>query len=224
MPPGADYERGVGDACAAMALEAGDGAEAVASSCLPDSAVTPLQTHTCRVRWTDGSEEAGALADTDGLLTCVRGLWIGVRTADCVPLVLHAPDIGAVGAVHAGWRGTLGGIAGEAVRLLLGRGADPARIHAAFGPCICGDCYEVSPELADDFRRAGLGESVSGMRGARPHIDLVASNRTILTRCGVSPGNIAPPAACTYGSGGVWPSWRRDNGTARRLFTCIRLL
>src|SRR5207248_9234354 len=76
---------------------------------------------------------------------------VGVRVADCVPILVHAER--AAAAVHSGWRGARLGIAGRAIRALQhAAGADPAQMLAAIGPCIGRCCYEVSPELAAEFR------------------------------------------------------------------------
>ena len=77
------------------------------------------------------------------------GLPIGVRTADCVPVILYAEDIKAVAAVHAGWKGTLGGIVDVVVDRLADMGSDPRNIHATFGISICGNCYEVDNDLGE---------------------------------------------------------------------------
>lgn len=175
----------------------------------------PVQTHSCNVAEVDSPRP---LPDTDAIITRTPGLRIGVRTADCVPLLLHAPDIRAVAAIHAGWKGTLGDIAGNAVRCLIEAGASPLLMQAAFGPSICGACYEVSAELADDFRRAGFSDCISGSR----HVDLEAVNRSRLLALGLKAENIRPKPMCTFETA-VLPSWRRC-ATDRRLLTWIMLV
>lgn len=175
----------------------------------------PVQTHSCNVAEVDSPHP---LPDTDAIITRRPGLRIGVRTADCVPLLLHAPDIRAVAAIHAGWKGTLGDIAGNAVRYLIEAGASPLLMQAAFGPSICGACYEVSAELADDFRRAGFSDCISGSR----HVDLEAVNRSRLLALGLQAENISPKQMCTFETAAL-PSWRRC-ATDRRLLTWIMLV
>ncbi len=177
--------------------------------------VLPKQTHSCRVAIVPDEQ---CLDDTDALITRSAHLPIGVRTADCVPVLLHAPDIRAVGAVHAGWKGSLGGIVSEAVEQLKRLGADPALMLAAFGPSICGECYEVSHELADKFRSAGFSECIIGDR----NLDLEAVNRARLIRAGLSKGNIQPKPCCTFQTPFL-PSWRRAH-TDSRLVTWIEIL
>lgn len=241
-------------------LPAGRGATALAVADieairLPDYvvAVTPCQTHSLNVGIVD--EEAIELIfahqeyaaeindhkpcplfpDTDALVTRLKGVAVGVRTADCVPILLDAPDIGAVGAVHAGWKGTLGGIVRNTVALLAEMGADPRLIHATFGPSICGICYETSAEMKRMFEEAGLemaivnsdkpdpcGEKIFSQSSVR--IDLPAANREMLLACGLPPGNIRMAELCTRHSfypDSPWPSWRRLPATTRRLASLI---
>lgn len=219
---------GEGAEAFSFAFETGDSPfseELPLGSC---SIITPCQTHTSNVAWVHEKRPSlfptpdPAFPDTDALLTTNPDISVGVRTADCVPIVLNAPDIGVIGAVHAGWKGTLARIVEKTVRTMIDYGANPALIHAAMGPCICGDCYEVSEELAATF----------GCNGR--HIDLPGQNMNQLIACGVPAANICRPTACTLhtslrDSGNAsfsmaWPSWRRHPGTAHRLFTIIRRL
>lgn len=113
-------------------------------------AILPQQTHSDHIAIADGTRTE--FPDTDALITQMRDVRIGVRTADCVPVVIYAPDIAAVAAIHAGWKGTHARIVAQTIARLRQLGADPSRMQGAIGPCICGQCYEVSPELADTFR------------------------------------------------------------------------
>lgn len=196
-----------------------------------DGIVTPCQTHTVNVGIVESPDQT--FPDTDALITQLPGVKIGVRTADCVPIVLYAPDIKAVAAIHAGWKGTLYGIVANTLQRLFEMGADARKIRAAFGPYICGDCYEVSPELAKEFQRQGFysaircGETTDPLTGKamdpeRPHIDLGYCNLVRLRRGLVPDDNIIGPAGCTRHSG-EFPSWRRENGTDKRMITWISL-
>ncbi|MDE6097651.1 MAG: polyphenol oxidase family protein [Muribaculaceae bacterium] len=181
---------------------------------LGNTILLPSQTHSCNVAVAD---RMCVLPDTDAVVTRVPGLRIGIRTADCIPLLLYAPDIGAIAAIHAGWRGSLGGIATRTVSVLQGIGADVSLLQAAFGPGICVSCYEVSAELAEEFRKAGFSDCIAGTR----HLDLEAVNRRRLTDMGVPPENIRPKSRCTFETPAL-PSWRRD-ATTKRLVSWIEL-
>ena len=187
-------------------------------SAFPLPVLLPCQTHSCHVGVIGPEDAAGEFPQTDALVSFRSGLRIGVRTADCVSVLLYAPDIRAVAAVHAGWKGSLGGIVTNTVDTLRGAGADPAKISAAFGPSICGDCYEVSHELATAFADAGFGDCVVGER----NLDLQKVNVRRLIAAGLTDDNIRRSRFCTFTTPGL-PSWRRDPGTSSRLLTYIGL-
>ncbi|MDE7116213.1 MAG: polyphenol oxidase family protein [Muribaculaceae bacterium] len=171
----------------------------------------------------DGNE---MLEDTDAIITVTPGLPIGVRTADCVPVILYAGDIKAVAAVHAGWKGTLGGIVDVVVDRLADMGSDPRNIHATFGISICGNCYEVDNDLAEWFIKNGFSKCVSYPCGeeGKPCVDLQGANTLRLVSKGVDRDNICNNTLCTrstkdaYGNP-LFHSWRRTPGTPGRNIT-----
>lgn len=177
----------------------------------------PVQTHSCNVAVIGRDGIAESPDDTDAIICLDPGVKIGVRTADCVPVVVYAPDIRAVAAIHAGWKGSLGGIVDHTLDRLLQLGASPAMLHAAFGPSVCGDCYEVSEELAESFASAGFAEAIPSHR----HIDLERVNTMRLLRRGIPDTHIIPRPACTLETTAL-PSWRR-HPTPARLLTWISL-
>lgn len=209
-----------------LSIEAGPCVEAF-STAYPDlmpefadcTLILPQQTHTANVAVVEDFE--GPFFETDALITLRKDVAIGIRTADCVPILLNAPDIRAIAAVHAGWKGTIARIAEKAVEELKKLGADPGKMYAAMGPCICADCYEVSPDLARSFAEAGFSAHISGSI-LHPHLDLPAINRTILQAAGIQPDKVHLPEACTKENTG-FPSWRRVPQTHDRLITVIRL-
>jgi polyphenol oxidase len=108
---------------------------------------TASQVHGSRVV-THGDGWAGWLRvdEADGHATAVRGSALAVTIADCVPVFLAHPG-GAVALLHAGWRGTAAGILSEGILVLSRLGAPPEELVVHLGPAICGDCYEVSPDV-----------------------------------------------------------------------------
>lgn len=168
-----------------------------------------------------------ALADADGLVTRESGVVLGVLAADCVPLLLFAPDIGAVGAVHAGWRGTALRIAGEAVRTMAVWGADPGRIRAALGPSIGPCCYEVDDRLFEVFRQT-WDHIPSGVfvptRPGHYRLDLWKANREVLRSSGVSDRQTAVMRVCTSCRPDLCYSHRRDGGSTGRMAAAVALL
>jgi len=87
----------------------------------------------------------------DAMVTTRPGIALGIATADCAPVLLADPDAGVIGAAHAGWRGAVTGVVEAVVRSMVERGAKPARMCAAVGPCIAQTSYEVGPEFPQPF-------------------------------------------------------------------------
>ena len=116
---------------------------------------------------------SGFAGEADGMVTWSEDLCLAVAVADCVPVALVGR--GGIGMVHSGWRGTLSGVAGRAVREM-----EDAPVRAYIGPCIQGCCYEVSEKLAGEFAREFGTGVVSGR-----HLSLAAAIRADLEREGV---------------------------------------
>ncbi len=189
----------------------------------------PDQTHSCNVALADGFSRI--FPDTDAVVTFERDFPIGVKTADCVPILVYAPDKHGIAAIHAGWKGTLGGIVDNVMDVLLENGVDAAQLKVAFGPSISKEVYEVSEELAESFVEAGFGDFVTHPNGEheKPHIDLQGVNMERFIRRGVKSENIKLHAGCSYSSrmeDGTpeYASHRRSGGAPARMLTCIMLL
>jgi polyphenol oxidase len=154
---------------------------------------------------------SGILGQGDALLEDTPGAVVAVKTADCVPILLVDERRRAVAAVHAGWRGTAAGIVGQTLVGMLERfGTDAADVHAAIGPSIGPCCYEVGPEVAEQF----------GERG-RTNLDLPAINRGQLLAAGVTDGRIYASNLCTMCRPGEFHSYRRDRDAAGRLYSFV---
>ena len=149
----------------------------------------------------------GVLGTGDALLEDTPGSAVAVRTADCVPILIVDERRQSVAAVHAGWRGTVAGIARHAVDAMRERfGSQPEDLHAALGPGIGACCYEVGPEVAAHFGEAG-----------RARIDLAAANRAQLLAAGVTPQRIYASNLCTMCRAEEFHSYRRDRESAGRM-------
>ncbi|MBV8207750.1 MAG: peptidoglycan editing factor PgeF [Acidobacteria bacterium] len=194
------------------------------------------------------NEQTASQLTGDGLITAVAGLALKIRTADCVPLLIAASDGRAVGAFHAGWRGTLARIAEKAVGAFRQRlDIAPEELVAAIGPCIHSCCYEVSAEMRDhfssqfDYGNALFTEVFSsdpvrekyplmfmnmrapghGEQPSKPHLDLVEANRRQLVSAGVPEGAIDISPLCTSCRTDLLFSYRAEKGTTGRLVTQI---
>ena len=191
-------------------------------------AVLPEQTHSLNVGIAESLTDY--LPDTDAVITFKHNLPIGVVTADCVPIVVYTPDVEGVAVIHAGWRGSLGGIIDHTIDRLIEHGASPSNMIVAFGPSISKNVYEVDENLADKFIKAGFADYVSHPNGYlnRPHIDLQGVNIERLLRKGVRRENIISSPDCTYATVDaacqpVYQSYRRSKGAPGRNLTLIYL-
>lgn len=171
---------------------------------------TARQVHGARVALVVEGTLPARVAETeaDVVASAVPGVVVGVYTADCVP-ILVADDEGRVAAAHAGWRGTVAGVASAAVEALVSVGARRERLRAALGPSICAHCFEVGDEVADAFD-ALAPSSVIRQRDKKPHVDLWEANRLLLTAAGVPDGAIDAAPPCTMCEPERFFSFRRD--------------
>ncbi len=132
----------------------------------PDSLLTAYQVHSAAAVIADHpwSERPKA----DAVVTSTPGLVCGALAADCAPVLLADPQARIVAAVHAGWRGALGGVIEAAIAQMTGLGADPGRMTAAVGPCIGPASYEVGLDFLEAFRAGSRGSDRFFRPGARP--------------------------------------------------------
>jgi YfiH family protein len=154
----------------------------------------------------------------DAIVSREHGIAVGVRTADCVPILLADRDSGAVAAVHAGWRGTVLQIAKKAVQQL---GDKPSSMIAVIGPCIGRCCFEVGSEVTAAFAN-GFGEGPwrgDVLSSGKESIDLVAANAAQLEQAGVSAVEIL--RHCTYCDREQFFSFRRDGERSGRQLSLI---
>ena len=151
------------------------------------------QTHTDTVRRV-GHREAGAglfapeLEECDALITNEPGIALAIFTADCTPILLHDPVTGAVGAAHAGWRGTASAIAGKTVAAMEREfGCDPGNIRAAIGPNIGFCCFQTDEDVPRAMVEA-LGSAAEPFIQPQDHkyyVNLKAINALVLEQAGV---------------------------------------
>ena len=180
----------------------------------PERLSTAGQVHGARVTRV---EAPGLHAECDALITSEPGLALAVTVADCVPILLETP--GAVGAVHAGWRGTAARIpqaAAAALSALAGAPASEIQVH--IGPSIRACCYEVGEEVAQRFP-----EAARVRHGESWHLDLVAAARMQLCDIGVPETSISEVPACTACDPYWYFSYRRDGPRSGRLWAVAAL-
>lgn len=151
-----------------------------------------------------GKEHHGAgllqpdLPECDALITNAPGTALVIFTADCTPILLHDPVTGAVGAAHAGWRGTAACIAGKTISAMIRAfGCRPENICAAIGPNIGQCCFQTDADVPDALY-AAFGEDAKPFiryAGEKYYVNLKGLNALSLRRAGIR--NITISTACT---------------------------
>ncbi|MBI5526006.1 MAG: peptidoglycan editing factor PgeF [Deltaproteobacteria bacterium] len=176
--------------------------------------VTVNQVHGTSVLIVEGG--CGGGGDHDALVTARPRVLIGVKTADCTPVLLCEPVRKVVGAVHAGWRGTAALVAARSVDAMRSAfGCDPSDIVAVIGPSVGRCCYRVGDEVAKAFSKDLGGGFLSEENGGL-FADLHGANRKALVLAGVRPSNIHVIDLCTACNPGLFFSHRRDGGKTGR--------
>lgn len=184
------------------------------------------QVHSAAVRVVRAGEPllTGPMPKADAIVTDEARAVVGVRTADCAPVLIASGDGRVVAAVHAGWRGVIDGAARAAVEAMRGLGAE--RLVAAVGPCISVEHFEVGPEVVAEFRRVfGARAPVrshpdaEAARAGQAHIDLKEALRLQLVEAGVTEVEVLPH--CTVAEPGLFYSHRRDRGVTGRMVGVI---
>lgn len=134
----------------------------------------------------------------DGLMTTEEKLLLSVRTADCVPILLCDKEKRACAAVHAGWRGTVGGIIENAISKMVDAGVSRSDIIAAIGPCVGKCCYEVGEDVRSEFLAVfPESDGFFAPLGDKYMLDLVGVNELVLAGSGILPENISSASLCT---------------------------
>jgi len=213
----------------------GKGAEAFTTrrdSALPYPVIQGHQVHGDRIAVIDKPGLTRAdLEGYDSFICKLPGVAIGVRTADCVPILLYDPVQRVVAAVHSGWKGTVLKISLKTIRLMeRDFGCRPADLRAIIGPAIGPNSFQVGPEVVDKFRNTGFpmtqiwsfrGESDGSPMSGGHHIDLYTANRWILEESGVRDIQVFDIDTFTDTS---FFSARREGTACGRNINAIRLI
>lgn len=203
-------------------------------SILPYPVVTGHQVHGTRVAVVDRPDMTrDDLEGYDALVTNLQGVAIGVRTADCVPILLFDPDKSVIAAVHSGWKGTVQRIVQKAIYTMKSQfGTEGKDLKAVIGPAIGPDSFQVGEEVVKYFKEQGFpldkiwffneGEGDSPMYHGH-HIDLIKANTWLLDQAGVATENIHACGIDTYTDDSFF-SARREGVECGRIINAIKLL
>jgi YfiH family protein len=156
----------------------------------------PVQRHTDEVYILRDVEER---ITADAVITERRGVLLGIRVADCVPILLYDSSHEAIAAVHAGWRGTAKGILKKTIELMRSAyGTHPRNMYLACGPSIRWCCYTVGEDVLRAVQvQTGEGEFFLRKNGGLC-LDLVTANKLQALSCGIVERNIWISGDCTY--------------------------
>lgn len=213
----------------------GKGAEAFTTrrdSALPYPVIQGHQVHGDRIAVIDRPELTREdLEGYDAFICKLPGVAIGVRTADCVPILLYDPVQRVVAAIHSGWKGTVLKIAQKTIGLMkCDSGCLPENLRAIIGPAIGPNSFQVGPEVVDKFRNTGFpmtqiwsfrGEGDGSPMSGGHHIDLYTANRWILEESGVRDIQVFDIDTFTDTS---FFSARREGTACGRSINAIRLI
>lgn len=172
--------------------------------------VTLYQVHGATALTVAGPIARDALPKADAVISDTPGLAVGVLTADCAPVLFADATARVVAAAHAGWRGAVGGILEATITEMERRGAVRSQIHAAIGPTINQDIYEVGADFENEVM--GLDSDSSrffkGAGGGKSHFDLPGYVHHRLARAGLASIQAATP--CTHENESLFYSYRRS--------------
>jgi polyphenol oxidase len=193
--------------------------------------LAPHQIHKTNIRVVDEAflqmdetSQRNALEGIDAMVTRLSDVCIAISTADCVPLLMYAPDQNVVAAVHAGWRGTVQKIAQRTIEFLSERyHCSPSLMRVGIGPSIGPDDFEVGEEVVDAFRDSGADMTQILHRTNKAHINLWEANRLQLLASGVPSEQIEVAGISTYSDCDEFFSARRLGIKCGRNMSAIML-
>jgi len=189
----------------------------------PEHMVYAMQTHTTNVLKV-GKDECGMgvtrernFTDIDGLITNEPGVCLVTSYADCVPLYFVDVQKRCIGLSHSGWRGTVGKIGIQTVKMMAQEfDSNPQDIIAFIGPSICQDCYEVSQDVADEFLKAYSKEEIAHILISKSNkkfqLNLHQANKYNLLDAGLKLENIFVTDICTCCNPDLLYSHRASKG------------
>ncbi len=187
----------------------------------PKSLVFAGQVHGNQIKDAGDADTDLLIPDCDGLFTNSAGVFVVIRTADCLPIVLVDETRHQCVALHAGWKGSLANIVSAGVRTMVAHGSEPCDIIGRVAPRISAASYEVSEDLITDFRVAHghLGNFAEGR-----HLDLPKLNQLQAADAGMRVDSLEDCGMCTFADSNLFNSHRRQGVERGQQFTVIGLL
>lgn len=201
---------------------------------IPENIVTSHQTHTTNVRIA-GKDDCGKgiykprdYEDVDGMITNERGVVLATYFADCVPLYMVDTKNKAIGLSHSGWRGTVGKMGKVTIKLMHETyGTNPKDVIACIGPSICQNCYEISEDVALEFKTAfpnNISEILLDKGNGKYQLNLWKANKLVFKEAGVPAENIFVTDVCTCCNTDILYSHRGHHGKRGNLAAFLTLV
>lgn len=189
---------------------------------------TPIQTHSSNVKIITEENILEECQDTDGLITNLKNVALGIRTADCQSILLYDPVKKVIGNIHSGWKGTLNKIIVNAINLMISEfNCNPASILAFICPSILKCCFEVDQDVVDNFKNnfsnidefITLGDIKEGKQ--KYFIDTVSINKQVMMELGLEKTNIITSDICTKCHHDLYHSYRAEGKASGRNLSII---
>lgn len=193
-----------------------------------EKAVGAKQIHSSLVMTVSAADAGRMDFECDGFVTKDRGIALTIKTADCVPILFCDKNAGVIGAVHAGWRGTVSRIAPICLEKMVKLGAKKENVKIAIGACIHSCCYEVDNDFTCAVENA-IGHELcmqfvlKDKIGDKYHADLVGLNRALLEEVGADGENIFVCSECTCCKPDIFFSHRASGGKRGVMMSAIVL-
>jgi YfiH family protein len=189
---------------------------------LPFKVYLPIQKHTDWVHVLEGNFIPQI---ADAIITNRKSVLIGIKTADCVPILIYCPDQKVIGAVHAGWRGTAKGILRKTIKKMIEiYSCKKENFLIAIGPHIRGCCYEVGEEVIDAMKSQISNNDYIISKNGKFHIDLGMANVIQAIEEGLKKEQIFTVDDCTYCKSNEYASYRFHGKGAGRQYGFIGML
>ncbi|MBU0505165.1 MAG: peptidoglycan editing factor PgeF [bacterium] len=192
---------------------------------LPSQIYALKQIHSNQFVCFEKDTELADLPQADAFVTRQRDVFLGVKTADCVPILIYEDIAEVVAAIHAGYKGMHDGIINNTIHFMCDNmGCKIENMFFAIGPCITAKHYEVGPEIIETFQQR-IGKQVAYYQNTneRPHLDLRQTTTNILEGLGMHPEHVSHIDMCTYERDDLFYSHRREP-QKKRQFSFIGMI
>lgn len=173
------------------------------------------QVHGNRIRVVSSTDGGEMITGVDGLITSTPEVILGVRTADCLPMLFYDSKAKIIGICHAGWRGIVGCLPQKMVDQIIREGGLPGNLLVGIGPHICGQCYSVEKTRSERFlAKFGKLEGMVNTGRKTDFLDLAVPTRAQLIHSGVLEKNIEFGNLCTSCHNEEFFSYRKSGSQA----------